>query len=992
MMAACFALLLSSCVTNEESQSVTDIRNAKAEQLKSLAALNNAEAAAAKVLADAEAALKAAQAEAEAAKAAQIQAQIANDKLIAEAEAAMLKAEAAYQEALAAQIEEQIEKAKLEYDALKAEYAARIAQAEQAKAEADKAKAEALAELELVTINAQKALAEAKKELAEEEQLLKEKLEEIDGKNAVNLTALYGAYKDLVEDLYDAQETLVDYKKELIAAEAGLVDTKESLANLVKQNERNIELYQTEIVYVNVLLENLKKYATVDPQVAYEEAMIAMAEVNALVEDVDQADEAYKKLATEVDNLDLWYTDYYSFMDEVSMDYYDGSPVGLVQRFVTADGTAYEYGPADEAWTIWMGFMNPVKNELGGEDKVFVPVYSYYPTNVYDEDYNSPSIEYTLDGVMFPRKVEYDQISSVGTIDEKGLEAWLALRAEYFTASTESAKPMLPKAEEAVENWAAVVEAAKAWAVAQVAYDNAVKDVTDNGWYDSDRLTLLYEYNKAVDAEEDAKDAYDDAVKKVDDLKEDLAYYDTKEYLWSLEDAVEDATETDTAAKATLKAKQDALKAAQDTLVVKNAAAAKAVEALEAAKVKEREALKAWEAAKKVQAAAQKVVDDVEAAGGAPTTAQTTALTDAKKATDNAWKAYTNPSPAEGESKGAKELREAAEEALEEANQAVEDAEDDVEDAEGAVEAAQADADEAAEALVAAQTALDNLKAGKDENVLELKKQIAWAEEEVAPLKAAWEEAVKAVEEAKAAVEAVEATLPELEAPLADLKHAFDVAKKAAGWDGDEGYLPDPDDPSGLYGILVDLTVAKDALAFAEYKYEQAVDHLEMLTTAIVTDPEEQVAEDAEAITEAFEKAAVLLAAAEEQMAEYNEVSKAAAEAYIVYAEAYNAYELKNAEFQALAAVSNEATNMAQRVKALENDIADYEEQIAELEAQNAKIEAGSNQQIIDAEALVAEWTEKVEIQQTYVELLEADVAAAKAEFDAAVEAAAKAE
>ncbi|MBQ2417163.1 MAG: hypothetical protein II282_03090, partial [Alistipes sp.] len=182
------------------------------------------------------------------------------------------------------------------------------------------------------------------------------------------------------------------------------------------------------------------------------------------------------------------------------------------------------------------------------------------------------------------------------------------------------------------------------------------------------------------------------------------------------------------------------------------------------------------------------------------------------------------------------------------------------------------------------------------------------------------------------------------------------------------------------------------ALAFAEYKYEEAVDYLEMLTNAIVTGPEEQVAEDAEAITEAFEKAAVLLAAAEEQMAEYNEVSKAAAEAYIVYAEAYNAYELKNAEFQALAAVSNEATNMEQRVKALENDIADYEEQIAELEAQNAKIEAGSNQQIIDAEALVAEWTEKVEIQQTYVELLEADVAAAKAEFDAAVEAAAKAE
>ena len=36
MMAACFALLLSSCVTNEESASVTNIRDAKAEHLNYL--------------------------------------------------------------------------------------------------------------------------------------------------------------------------------------------------------------------------------------------------------------------------------------------------------------------------------------------------------------------------------------------------------------------------------------------------------------------------------------------------------------------------------------------------------------------------------------------------------------------------------------------------------------------------------------------------------------------------------------------------------------------------------------------------------------------------------------------------------------------------------------------------------------------------------------------------------------------------------------------
>ena len=58
MGAACLALLLGSCVKDDESQSVTNIRDAKTEQLKSVAALNNATAEATKTLAEADAALK----------------------------------------------------------------------------------------------------------------------------------------------------------------------------------------------------------------------------------------------------------------------------------------------------------------------------------------------------------------------------------------------------------------------------------------------------------------------------------------------------------------------------------------------------------------------------------------------------------------------------------------------------------------------------------------------------------------------------------------------------------------------------------------------------------------------------------------------------------------------------------------------------------------------------------------------------------------------
>ena len=57
------ALSLGACVDNDESASVTAVRNAKAEQLKGLAALANAQAEATKITAEAEAALKNARAE-----------------------------------------------------------------------------------------------------------------------------------------------------------------------------------------------------------------------------------------------------------------------------------------------------------------------------------------------------------------------------------------------------------------------------------------------------------------------------------------------------------------------------------------------------------------------------------------------------------------------------------------------------------------------------------------------------------------------------------------------------------------------------------------------------------------------------------------------------------------------------------------------------------------------------------------------------------------
>ena len=111
------ALTLGACVDDNESASVTAIRNAKAAQLQAVAALYNAQAQAAATAAEAEAALKAAEA--------------AYQQALAAAE----QADADYQAEMTRQAQE---KFALELEALQAEYAADIALFNSLKAQYEK--------------------------------------------------------------------------------------------------------------------------------------------------------------------------------------------------------------------------------------------------------------------------------------------------------------------------------------------------------------------------------------------------------------------------------------------------------------------------------------------------------------------------------------------------------------------------------------------------------------------------------------------------------------------------------------------------------------------------------------------------------------------------------------------------------------------------------------------------------------------------------------
>ena len=179
------ALTFGACVDSEESASVTAVRNAKAEQLKSVATLNNAKA-------QAEATLAAAQAQ------------------LAAAEAQLLAAEAA---AINAETEAQ----KIANQIAAAQAAKKIAKIE--------------AEMELAAL-------EYQMELLEAQLAFKESLKDLADDEADALSAAYTSYTTALTDLADAQKALAAKKKDIADEQAKLakVDTAEEAIAAVNKN------------------------------------------------------------------------------------------------------------------------------------------------------------------------------------------------------------------------------------------------------------------------------------------------------------------------------------------------------------------------------------------------------------------------------------------------------------------------------------------------------------------------------------------------------------------------------------------------------------------------------------------------------------------------------------------------------------------------------------------------------------------------------------
>ena len=192
---------LTSCVDDNESASVTAIRDAKAQQLASIAALNNAQAKA--------------------------------QELRAQAEADLAAANAAYQQALADQeaseAEFLAEKYKAELEALKAQYEAQIM--------------------------------EAKKNAADYEQQLWDKLDTHLGNLYTSYTKALGKVETLNKDIFDAQFDLANVDVNQEAADAAAKEQINSINTQITYKTAQIERLRTQVGDKDALFKQMNDLA-----------------------------------------------------------------------------------------------------------------------------------------------------------------------------------------------------------------------------------------------------------------------------------------------------------------------------------------------------------------------------------------------------------------------------------------------------------------------------------------------------------------------------------------------------------------------------------------------------------------------------------------------------------------------------------------------------------------------------------------------------------
>lgn len=285
-------LMLGACVDDNETASVSAVREATAKQLKSVAAMNRAEAEASKTLAAAEVAL--------------LQAKAAAEKANAEYSKAMTEQRQKAAELLELQkegtsIDNQKKQAELEKQLAELEKTKLNAQKQLAAIEAQMKEAEMKAQAALM--RAQQDLLAAQKELLDVEERLAAAKTQAE-RDAIlaerdELQRLAANYSEAAANLLEAKRDYNDAVSTLVGLENGLVTAQQAKEKAIIDNNNTIAQYK-------VLIEAYKKYTnyTEDVQALKNQRAELVAKKDLLRDDYLAAYGEYRKLYWDVYNAD----------------------------------------------------------------------------------------------------------------------------------------------------------------------------------------------------------------------------------------------------------------------------------------------------------------------------------------------------------------------------------------------------------------------------------------------------------------------------------------------------------------------------------------------------------------------------------------------------------------------------------------------------------------------------------------------------------------
>lgn len=227
------ALSLGSCVDDNESASVEAVRNAKAEQLKSIAAMNNAQAEATRLLAAAESALKAAQAEAE--------------KTQTELEKVLIDIKKVELEKAQLELKLQQDKYSQELQVALKQLENQLSNLENEKARLELQKAAIAKQLEIQEAELASQLLYAQTEVLNAQQQLLNRQNQMEAAEKAKLQQLVTTYSNAIATLNNSKQYLFTLQSNLTRAENNLANYKELRTDLLEANQKQIATDEAQI-------------------------------------------------------------------------------------------------------------------------------------------------------------------------------------------------------------------------------------------------------------------------------------------------------------------------------------------------------------------------------------------------------------------------------------------------------------------------------------------------------------------------------------------------------------------------------------------------------------------------------------------------------------------------------------------------------------------------------------------------------------------------